>query len=336
MKSTEVRKKSGICSYSYSLLLEGQKYAHCRKTSIRVAFATFKLLTLLFIVIFVIFPLSYKYSYKLQSSAVFLNFVHAPSDAKYKDPASYGLYASRNFYLTHDGGITLGVWQVLPENLTYFGNDTKDDRYFEESLANGQDVIIYHHGNAGTRLTPHRVELYAVLRKHFHVIAFDYRSYGDSSSVDPSEEKLVIDSMFIYEWVHNRTKGNIFIWGHSLGTSLAIHSLARLQTKGLKPAGVFLEAPFNNMKEEISEFPLARLFKNLPWFTYTVIEPMQENGFLFQTDKHICKVNAPVMILHAEDDHVVPFKLGKKVRMCIKYGLIEYYALLKSDFQLQI
>nr|CAI5846570.1 unnamed protein product [Callosobruchus analis] len=279
----------------------------------RVAFATFKLLTLIFIVIFVIFPLSYKYSYKLQSSAVFLNFLHVPSDANYKNPSSYGLYGSRNFYVTHDGGVKLGVWHILPENHTYPDYDSNEERYFEEALANGQDVIIYHHGNAGTRLTAHRVELYAILRKHFHVIAFDYRSYGDSSNVVPSEDKVVNDSMFIYEWVQNRTKGNVFVWGHSLGTSIALHSMALLQEKGITPAGIILESPFNNMRDEISEFPLARLFKNLPWFSYTVIDPMQENGFLFQSDKHICKVDAPIIILHAEDDHVVPFKLGRKL-----------------------
>lgn len=55
------------------------------------------------------------------------------------------------------------------------------------------------------------------------------------------------------------------------------------------------------------------MFKYLPWFTYTVVDPMQANGFTFQTDKFICNVDAPIVILHAKDDHVVPYKLGYKV-----------------------
>lgn len=54
-------------------------------------------------------------------------------------------------------------------------------------------------------------------------------------------------------------------------------------------------------------------FRMLPWFQYTVVEPMQENGFIFKTDQHICNVDAPIMILHAEEDRVVPYKLGRIV-----------------------
>ncbi|XP_074038594.1 lysophosphatidylserine lipase ABHD12 isoform X2 [Leptinotarsa decemlineata] len=294
-----------------------------------VTCTTFKLLIVIFIVIFVIFPLIFRYSYKLQSHVVFLNFVRVPSNADYKHPSAYGLDGARNFYLSTNDNVTLGVWQILPENLV--GTSDKTDEYFEKILGNCQDVIIYHHGNAGTRLTDHRVQLYKVLRKHFHVIAFDYRSYGDSSNVEPSEDNLVRDSVNIYEWVSHRTTGRLFIWGHSLGTSIAIQSMANLQRKGSVPAGVILEAPFNNMKEEISKFPLAKIFRNLPWFSYTVIQPMQENGFTFKTDQFICEVDAPILILHAEDDHVVPFSLGYKLyeaaRRCrtATQGKIEFH-----------
>lgn len=43
---------------------------------------------------------------------------------------------------------------------------------------------------------------------------------------------------------------------------------------------------------------------------------MQENNFTFKSDEYIRKVNAPILILHAEDDLVVPYKLGYKVRLC--------------------
>lgn len=40
---------------------------------------------------------------------------------------------------------------------------------------------------------------------------------------------------------------------------------------------------------------------------------MQENHFTFQTDKYICEVDAPIIILHAEEDTVVPHRLGWKL-----------------------
>lgn len=40
---------------------------------------------------------------------------------------------------------------------------------------------------------------------------------------------------------------------------------------------------------------------------------MLNNGFRFESDQFICNVSASIIILHAEDDTVVPYKLGKKV-----------------------
>lgn len=82
----------------------------------------------------------------------------------------------------------MGVWHILPESLiTSSSNSTIKD--FDSHLSNGQNVIIYNHGNAGSRATPHRVELYKVLRKHFHVIAYDYRSIQLTSN---NSDKIVI------------------------------------------------------------------------------------------------------------------------------------------------
>lgn len=40
---------------------------------------------------------------------------------------------------------------------------------------------------------------------------------------------------------------------------------------------------------------------------------MYDNGLRFESDVHLSKVSAPIMILHAEDDIVIPIDLGEKV-----------------------
>lgn len=73
----------------------------------------------------------------------------------------------------------IGVWQILPSNLyeNYKENNvTLTDELFSNALNDGQPIVIYNHGNAGHRAAPHRVELYNILKKHFHIIAYDYRS----------------------------------------------------------------------------------------------------------------------------------------------------------------
>ncbi len=40
---------------------------------------------------------------------------------------------------------------------------------------------------------------------------------------------------------------------------------------------------------------------------------MYKNQLRFESDQHIAEFRQPVMIMHAEDDHVVPFHLGYKL-----------------------
>ena len=58
---------------------------------------------------------------------------------------------------------------------------------------------------------------------------------------------------------------------------------------------------------------LHQVFKILPWFHRMFVEPIYELGITFNNEANIRSVRCPVLFLHAEDDTVVPFWLGKKV-----------------------
>lgn len=191
-----------------------------------------------------------------------------------------------------------------------------EQQFYERMLHTaGSKVVLYLHGNSGSRSASHRIELYNLLRElGYHVIAFDYRGYGDSSEVVLSEEGLVKDAVAVYKYITGLTKCPIFAWGHSLGTGVVTHTMAALERQHLfGPRALVLESPFNNIRDEVREHPFSKLFRSLPWFNYTIVDPMYENGLRFESDKHIGAFPQPVMILHAEDDLVVPFKLGHKV-----------------------
>lgn len=49
---------------------------------------------------------------------------------------------------------------------------------------------------------------------------------------------------------------------------------------------------------------------------------MQENNLKFESDRHILNIDCPILILHAEDDRVVPYKLGRKVRLLYIFLLV--------------
>lgn len=107
------------------------------------------------------------------------------------------------------------------------------------------------------------------------------------------------------------------------------------------PRVLVLESPFNNIRDEVREHPFSRFFRNLPWFDMTIVDPMYENNLRFESDKHIATFPQPVLILHAEDDIVVPYKLGHKVCyfsafnsifVCIIDRFLTHFRSFKSNF----
>ena len=82
---------------------------------------------------------------------------------------------------------------------------------------------MYLHGNAETRAQYHRRALYKIFQDMgYHVLAIDYRGYGDSSKQTPSQTSMVEDGHAAFHWIqkHSHPSSSIFIWGHSLGTGV--------------------------------------------------------------------------------------------------------------------
>uniref|UniRef100_U5ETP8 Putative monoacylglycerol lipase abhd12 n=1 Tax=Corethrella appendiculata TaxID=1370023 RepID=U5ETP8_9DIPT len=211
---------------------------------------------------------------------------------------------------------------------------------FEESLKTAdKGIIFYMHGNTASRGATHRVDIYKVFRSlNYHVVTIDYRGYGDSSNISPSERGIVFDSLAVYQYITTVTNKPVFFWGHSLGTGVATHLLSILNDLNIPgPKAVVLEAPFNNIRDEITHHPFSILFRNLPWFDYTILTPMYENNLRFESDKHIAEFRQPILILHAEDDRVIPFKLGYKLyRQALdtrgkSWGPVQFHRFEKSS-----
>ncbi|XP_025202133.1 monoacylglycerol lipase ABHD12-like isoform X1 [Melanaphis sacchari] len=263
--------------------------------------------------IFIVIPIVFRYSPSLQRGMIFLNYVRMPSTVNYSHPEKYGIRGTRNFYIKTIDNMTLGVWHVLPRNL--LDKYENDNSIYEQLLSHGEPIIIYMHGNSGTRANEHRVQLYHVLQDiNCHVIAVDYRSYADSTDVEVSELGVVTDAMEMFKWTHQRANGiPIFGWGHSLGTGIGAHAYSLLEKEGFYPNGLILEAPFTKMSDEIREYPLTKIHRLLPWFEFFIIEPVEKNNIIFDTETNLMNTKMPILILHARDDIVIPYELGEKL-----------------------
>ncbi|GAB6024579.1 hypothetical protein CHUAL_009728 [Chamberlinius hualienensis] len=267
---------------------------------------------LIFAVYFVI-PLTVYLFPSIPPSLIFLHWVRRPKDLTRPDLLEMPL--TRNFYIQREtDDLMLGAWHILPQSLTAVEKPLPLGKY-EEQLSDDLPIVIYYHGNAGSRATQHRRELYQVLRQlDAHVIAVDYRGYADSSYVYPTEDNLVDDAKVVYKWVKKRAgNSRVFIWGHSLGTGVATRAVKELNKEGEFPAGLILEAPFNNMSEEILHHPLTFMLQIIPWFKWATHRSLEMYNAQFDSDKHIIDVTIPIVIFHAEDDFIIPFRLGYKL-----------------------
>uniref|UniRef100_A0A8C6TII9 Abhydrolase domain containing 12 n=1 Tax=Neogobius melanostomus TaxID=47308 RepID=A0A8C6TII9_9GOBI len=164
---------------------------------------------------------------------------------------------------------------------------------------------------AGAALTAVLFQVLSALG--FHVIAFDYRGWGDSDG-SPSELSMTSDALFIYHWLKVRlNKAPLYVWGHSLGTGVATNVVRRLCDRDSPPDALILESPFTNIREEAKSHPFSMVYRFLPGFDWFFLDTISANDIYFASDDNVNHISCPVLILHAEDDAVVPFHLGKKL-----------------------
>ena len=76
-----------------------------------------------------------------------------------------------------------------------------------------------------------------------------------------------------------------------------------------RPDGFVLEAPFNSMKAEGGTFWLAKVFKHI----LDVDKLIEDSDLEFNSELWIKSLKEPVFILHAKDDNVINFELGKRL-----------------------
>jgi hypothetical protein len=156
---------------------------------------------------------------------------------------------------------------------------------------------LWSHGNAGN--IGHRVENIKLLHEkvQINIFIFDYRGYGRSEG-SVSEEGTYIDAQAALQYLRSRNDldpKRIVLFGRSLGAAVAAELATREDCLAL-----ILESPFVSVRE------MARVaFPALPIGPFLRIR--------YDIIEKVNKVNVPILILHGDQDEVVPFAQGKKV-----------------------
>jgi fermentation-respiration switch protein FrsA (DUF1100 family) len=158
-------------------------------------------------------------------------------------------------------------------------------------------TFLAFHGNASN--IANRASIYEFLHSTpANVFALEYRGYGHSEG-KPDEAGVYRDAEAAYEYLVN-TKGidrkAIISFGQSLGTAVATRLAARHQV-----AGLVLEAPFPSA---------SRVAHKVFWFLPGV--SLLVHG-QFDTQEWLKEIHTPILIVHCDQDPVIPFQFGQEV-----------------------
>lgn len=255
----------------------------------------------------------------LQQAVTYVHHVRQPFFRNLSDLASFGMNGTIEFELFHEDGCGIEVWHVLPN--FYHGNinseSHKDD--FIKALSDSAPILLYLHGNTGTRAISHRLEVYKFFtQKGYHVLTFDYRGFANSQCY-PSERGMMEDAQLLWNWIKNKAPNSkVYIWGHSLGSAAATYLTKELCGLGSLPNGLILDAPFTDIADAGANHPFSLPFwPIMPIFKHFILDAFTEKFNSIERVKHI---TVPMLILHGQRDGLIPFYIGEKFhRMALEY-----------------
>ena len=156
-------------------------------------------------------------------------------------------------------------------------------------------TILYLHGNAGSLENRiHKINHFEDMNINFLLLS--WRGFSGNKG-EPTEQGLYQDARSAIKWLTKQGvfEENIIVYGESLGTGVTTEIA---QNRNF--AGIILESPFTSMvaagKSKYPIFPIRLLLKDR-----------------YESDKKIKNIKSPVLIMHGEQDNIVPFWMGEKM-----------------------
>ena len=208
----------------------------------------------------------------------------------------YWQQAQMTFYPMRSIQQTPADWGLTYENVSLKTADNVQLHSWYIPHTRSAPVLLFFHGNAGN--ISHRRESIEIFhRLGLNIFIIDYRGYGNSQG-SPDEQGLYQDAYAAWRYL-TEEKGfpseQVVIFGRSLGGAVAASLAAEVKARGL-----ILESTFSSSRDFASlAFPF---LSHILYMRYD-----------FNTSGKIKSVNYPVLVLHSQDDKIIPFQLGNKV-----------------------
>ena len=159
--------------------------------------------------------------------------------------------------------------------------------------------LLYFHGNGEIASD---YDYVAPLYQHYGINLFvaDYRGYGMSDG-SPTCSAMIRDALPIFQAFvtflsSGGLGGGLFVMGRSLGSAPAIEVAYRCQQL---VRGLIIESGFASQRNQLSRLGVLHLFEDI------------EQIVGFGNDAKIKQVRIPTLIIHGEEDEIIPVTEGK-------------------------
>lgn len=206
---------------------------------------------------------------------------YQPSQRMAPPPDSRGLRYEAVAFQSTDGVALTGWW--LP------------------ATGSAKGTVVHFHGNA-QNMSTHVQYADWLPAAGYNLFVFDYRGYGTSAGT-PGRRGLIRDGMAALQTVHARPevdKDRIFVWGQSLGGTVALQAILRSQ---VPVRGAIIDSTFSSHGRIAAD-----KLRQLPWF----LQPLRLLRPLFVSNSYNAEdavrqlQDLPLYFLHGEKDPIIP------------------------------
>lgn len=204
--------------------------------------------------------------------------VYLPQHKLHQTPRDVGLPYQEVDVPTADG-LRLRSWLIAPDEASY----------------TSRPWLMYFHGNSSniSEFLSYQQQVFAL---GYNIMMVEYRGFLGNEGT-PHEAGLYLDARANYDYLRNIgvPAEQIVLHGMSLGTGVATDLASKVDI-----AALILEAPYTSI-------PATARFR----FNKGLGDWLFQNHFR-SIDK-IATIDAPLLIIHAQDDRIVPFFMGQEL-----------------------
>jgi pimeloyl-ACP methyl ester carboxylesterase len=158
--------------------------------------------------------------------------------------------------------------------------------------SNAEKTVYYFHGN-GAPMDHFYTEMRYIADLGYNVMSYDFPGYGQSTG-EPTQREVLNFSHEFYKALKREKSiknSDLIIWGYSIGTAVAVDF-----AKDLEFDKLVLFAPLSSrydMSEKMFHFPIQKIF-------------FRKDSFV--SKETIKQISNPTLIIHGNNDVVVPFE----------------------------